>query len=308
MKNEFVVDVIIPTYKPDENFKALIDKLEKQTYPIRRILIMNTEEKYFPMKEFETLPNLSVYHVSKEKFDHGGTRDLGASMLDGDILVFMTQDAMPENNRLIENLVKPFADPEVGAAYGRQLAADDCREIERFTREFNYPEESSIKSKEDISRLGIKTYFCSNVCAAYRKTDYVKLGGFVKNTIFNEDMIYAGKLIQSGKKIAYTAEATVIHSHNYGNIDQLRRNFDLAVSQKDHPEVFGGIKSEKEGMKLVKKTADYLLEKKKPWLLIDLVVKSGFKYLGFFLGSRYKSLPKWIILSCTMNKEYWGQA
>ena len=112
------------------------------------------------------------------------------------------------------------------------------RLIERYTRSFNYPDAPSVKTKKDLPKYGIKTFFCSNVCAMYRAENYWRLGGFEKKTIFNEDMIFAGKIILNGGGIAYVPEARVIHSHNYGNIEQLRRNFDLAVSQAEHPEIF----------------------------------------------------------------------
>ena len=151
----------------------------------------------------------------------------------------MTQDALPENIFLLSALLKAFSDPEVGAAYARQLPKKDCSEVERYTRRFNYPEESRTKSAEDLPELGVKTFFCSNVCAAWRRDTYLKLGGFEKKTVFNEDMIFAGRLIQAGGKIAYCADARVIHSHNYHAVQQFHRHFDLAVSQTMHPEVCG---------------------------------------------------------------------
>ena len=123
----------------------------------------------------------------------------------------------------------------------------------------------------------------------YRKSVYDRLGGFEKHTIFNEDMIFAGKIIQDGGSIAYVAEAQVIHSHNYGNMEQLRRNFDLAVSQAQHPEIFSMAKSESEGMKLVKQTAAYLVKKRRPWLIAGLIVKSGFKLIGYRLGKHIRN-------------------
>ena len=132
--------------------------------------------------------------------------------------------------------------------------------MEKYTRSFNYPEESRIKGKEDLPILGIKTFFCSNVCAAYKKEIFEKLGGFVERTIFNEDMILAGTMIKQGGKIAYCAKAKVIHSHNYSAFQQFHRNFDLAVSQTMYPEVFGGIRSESEGIKLVKKSLSYCIK------------------------------------------------
>ena len=59
---------------------------------------------------------------------------------------------------------------------------------------------------------------------------YEALGGFSRRTIFNEDMILAGQMVQAGYKVAYAAEARVIHSHNYSGLQQFHRNFDLAVS------------------------------------------------------------------------------
>ena len=217
----------------------------------------------------------------------------------------MTQDAMPVNEYLIEELVKAFDNEKIAAAYARQLPNSKCNVIERYTRAFNYPEQSRIKSLEDLETLGIKTYFCSDVCAAYRKSVYESLGGFEEKTIFNEDMIMAAKIIQSGGSVKYVAEAKVIHSHNYNCKQQFQRNFDLAVSQVEHPEVFQNIKSESEGMRLVKNTMTYLIKIKKPWLIIKLILQSAFKYMGYCLGRKYSQLPMWLIKKCTMNQRYW---
>ena len=162
-----------------------------------------------------------------------------------------------------------------------------------------------VKTKADLDRLGIKTFFCSNVCAMYRRSIYEKLGGFVKHTIFNEDMIFAGKLIQEGYAIAYVAEARVVHSHNYTNRQQLHRNFDLAVSQADHPEIFAMAKSESEGIRMVKATAAYLISQRKPYLIPVLGMRSASKLLGYRLGRSYQKLPENIVLHLTGNKSYW---
>lgn len=300
------VDVVIPTYQPDKKVVLLLRKLLQQTFPVHEIHIINTESGIFP-EEIMSLPEkVRITHIPREEFDHGGTRDRGMRESEAEIVVFMTQDALPVNDCLIEELIRPFEQSDrIAVSYGRQLPDADCRVIERYTRTFNYPAESCVKSKEDLKQLGIKTYFCSDVCAAYRKEVYEVLGGFEKNLIFNEDMIMAAKMIHAGFKVAYAAEARVRHSHNYTCIQQFKRNFDLAVSQADHPEIFGEVHSENEGIRLVMKTAGYLLHVKKPWLVGELVVKSGFKFLGYRMGKRYQKLPLWLIQMCTMNKGYW---
>ncbi|RHP53007.1 glycosyltransferase family 2 protein [Clostridiaceae bacterium AF31-3BH] len=299
------VDVLIPVYRPDGKLTELLKRLKMQNYPIHRVILMNTEEKHFPAELTGIWDRVEVYHLAKEEFDHGGTRDRGVRMSTADLVVCMTQDAMPADETLIEELVKPFDDPEVWAAYARQLPNEDCREVEKYTRSFNYPEQSMVKTKEDLDRLGIKTFFCSNVCAAWRREKYLELGGFVKHTIFNEDMILAGTMIKQGGKIAYCAKAKVIHSHNYSAFQQFHRNFDLAVSQTMYPEVFGGIRSESEGIKLVKKSLSYCIKIGKPWLMIQVVTQSAGKFLGYKMGQQYKSLPMWLILRCTMSPSFW---
>ena len=305
--NDIKVDVIIPAYHPGKEFSALIERLMKQTMPVHRIIVMNTEETFWKKDLEEKYPIIEVHHLTKKEFDHGGTRARAAELSDADIMVFMTQDAMPADKNLIENLVRALNENgNIGAAYARQLPNAECSFVERYTRSFNYPEKSVVKTKEDLPVYGIKTFFCSNLCAAYKKEIYQELGGFIRKAIFNEDMIYAGNLIQKGYGIAYAADARVIHSHNYSCMQQFHRNFDLGVSQAEHPEIFEGVPSEGEGIKLVKKTISYLVKKGKIWLIPGVIMQSGCKYAGYLAGKKYRKLPKKVILWCTMNREYWN--
>ena len=303
------IDVIIPVYKPGKELFTLIERLENQTVAVRQIILMNTEEKYFEQLVYGTRfleqhKKVKVYHLSKREFDHGETRRRGVKKSDAEVFVMMTQDAMPADDYLIENLTAPLQG-KVAAAYARQLPNENCNLTERYVRSFNYPEQSCVKSLEDLPKLGIKTYFCSNVCAAYRREVYEELGGFVHHTIFNEDMIYAAGAMKAGWKIAYAADARVIHSHNYTNKQQFHRNFDLGVSQAQHPEVFSGVASESEGKKMVLQTAKYLWGNKMAHKIPALLMQSISKYAGYLLGKRYESLPRSWVLAFSDNKEYW---
>lgn len=304
------LNVIIPTYKPDKKFLMLVERLEKQTIKPDRIIVMNTEQKYFDRLIYgthfqEEHKNLEVYHISKREFDHGRTRHLAMKKADSEFVLFMTQDAVPADEKLIEELLQGFSEENAAVVYARQLPDKESGIIERYTREFNYPPQSIVKSGADIEKLGIKTYFCSNVCAMYKKDIYEEMGGFVRHTIFNEDMIYAAEAIKSGYKIVYKAEARVIHSHNYTGKEQLKRNFDLGVSQADHPEIFAGISSGTEGRKLVRQTADYLKKSGNRRLTGRLYVQSGCKYMGYLLGKNYKKLPKKLVQRLTTNRAFW---
>lgn len=306
------VDVIIPTYKPDRKFWDLMEKLAHQTVPVNKIIIMNTEQKYFDRLTYGTsfskqYKNVQVKHLSKREFDHGRTRNSGVRCSEAPVFVMMTQDAVPADEFLIEELLRPLEQENVAVSYGRQLAEENCPEAEKFTRNFNYPPEKAVKTKEDIEKLGIKTFFCSNVCAAYKRDVFDALGGFVRHTIFNEDMIYAANAIRAGYAVAYQPEARVYHSHDYSCMEQFHRNFDLGVSQADHPEIFAAVPSESEGIRLVKMTIAHLKEKKLWMQIPGVIVKSGFKYAGYQFGKHYKKLPKKLVVKCSAkaNRDYW---
>ena len=306
------VTVLIPTFRPDRKLNELLRRLSKQTMLPSRVLLMNTVEGdedgqlTDSVDEFrDCFPVLSVFHVDRKEFDHGGTRHLGMSFADTELVLCMTQDAIPKDRHLISSLAKWFDDPLVAAAYGRQLAAKGCSPEERFTRSFNYPETSRVKSKEDLEELGIKTFFCSDVCAMWRRETYFEMGGFERRTIFNEDMILAGKMIRAGYRVVYDADAQVWHSHSYSCVKQLKRNFDLGVSQAEHPEVFSMASSTGEGIKMVEQNAAWLLRSGNVIRIPKLVLDSGCKYIGYFLGKRYRKLPRKLILKLTDNRTYW---
>ena len=307
-------DLIIPTYRPDDTFCLLLQKLQEQTFVVHRVIILNTEEKLwkeavekYPIEQSLCgLPcEYTLYHISKEMFDHGGTRMCGVKHSDADIVIFMTQDAVPADKNLVANLVKGLEEEDTAVCYARQLPNENCRIVERYTRSFNYPDESRKKGKADIEEMGIKTFFCSDVCAAYRVDLFHKLGGFESPVIFNEDMFFAAKAVFAGYYVKYEAEAKVIHSHNYTVRQQFHRNFDMAVSQAEHPEVFDGIKSENEGIKLVKQTAAHLVKQRKIYMVPKLVYQSGCKYIGYRMGKMYKKLPDKVVKWCSMSPGYW---
>lgn len=306
------VDVVIPVYKPDDKFKQLLQMLACQTVKVNKAICMYTktdDEDVFPEYDDEKINALpiEVHYLNKDEFDHGKTRNEGFSHSDADIAISMTCDCIPDDVCLVENLIAGLMNDNAASCYARQLPSDKSSLQEKYSRAFNYPDEDRIKSKADIETMGIKAFFCSNVCAAYRKDVFDSLGGFPLSTIFNEDMIYARKVLDNGYNIVYKADARVIHSHDYTNMQQLRRNFDLAVSQKMHPEVFGGISSESEGIKFVLAAGKYFVKNGNPFYIVPFVITTAYKYIGFKLGKKYDSLSDKTIRRLTMNRPFFDK-
>ncbi len=299
------VDVIIPSWKPGEKFLRLLSMLEKQTWPVGKIIVMNTEKAFFPAAA-TAFHKIEVHHISKDQFDHGGTRNAGVSYSRAPYFLMMTDDAVPRDRFLIERMVGAMkSDKRIGAVYARQLATRESGFDERIARIFNYPPRSVTKDSGDLPALGIRAYFQSNVCCLYRRDVFEQVGGFLPHAIFNEDMVYCASMLRLGYASRYAADAKVYHAHRYTGFQQFRRNFDLGVSQAQHPEVFEGIPSEGEGLRLVRRSVYIILKKGRFRLLPVLFWRCACKYAGYVLGKHYKSLPAFLPGFLSMNRSYW---
>ena len=124
--------------------------------------------------------------VPRETFDHGGTRTMAAKRSHGEIILFLTQDALPCDGESVARLIKAFEDPAVGAAYGRQLPHPGETPFGAHLRLFNYGELPYVRSYEDRKRYGIKSAFLSNSFAAYRRSALEEIGWFTERLILGE--------------------------------------------------------------------------------------------------------------------------
>ncbi len=306
------VDVVIPVYKPDKKLQMVISRLMGQTIVPSNIFLIHTrssEDDWHTeqlLQEVQTeYPAVQVVSIAQEEFDHGGTRDMAMHLCKSQYVLMMTQDAMPKNGKLIENLRNAQGE-KISVVFARQEPAKDCRIIERYTRTFNYPAEShSAMEKAAQTNNGIKSIFCSDVCAMYDRIAYEEVGGFPGKVIFNEDEIFAAKSLKAGYDIRYEAQAVVIHSHNYSGVQYFKRYFDLGVSQADFSYIFNEYHAEDEGIRLVKQTFRYLMKRKSYFDIPVLFYHSGMKWIGMKLGKMYRKLPDKIIMKCTSNKAYW---
>jgi rhamnosyltransferase len=249
---------------------------------------------------------IAIHTIPRAAFNHGGTRQMAAGMLaDAEFVVFLTQDAILATPDAIANLLAAFDDPAVGAVCGRQLPHRDAGPIAAHARYFNYPGVSSVRTAADIPAQGIKSAFLSNSFAAYRKSALLSVGGFPADVIFGEDMCVAARMLMSGWKLVYRADAAVHHSHDYSMRQEFRRYFDIGVLHAREPwllEKFG--RPEGEGMRFVRSETAYLW-KHAPHLLPSAWLRTLLKLAGYRLGKAEAHLPLWLKRRLGMLHGYW---
>ena len=254
------VSVIIPTLNAGEELNVLLSMLLCQKYPAEEIIVVDSSSTDNTVSVCQRYEQVRLLSVQREEFDHGRTRDMAFRQSHGNVVVFLTQDAIPADDCFLGRLVAPLEDKTIAVSVGRQLPKPDATRMEALIRSFNYPETSFVRSQKDIPSKGIKTFFCSDSCAAYRRDIYLLLGGFPNPLMTNEDMFFAAKAINGGFRIAYTADACVFHSHNFSLRQQYRRNFLQGYELERHRELIGNVSLSREGKKLVMAVSSGLLK------------------------------------------------
>lgn len=298
------VSIIVPTLNAESTLKLLLASLKHQTVSGEIILVDSSSSD--KTVEIGRSFGAKIITVSRDEFDHGGTRTAAGKAACGEVLIYMTQDVQLVNRHAVENLVKPFFDSNVGATYGRQLPHPDATPFAMHLRLFNYPENSYLVDLKDRQKYGIKTPFLSNSFAAYRRKVLEENGWFREKMIMGEDMYAGAKMLLAGYKISYASDAVVYHSHNYTLAAEFRRYFDIGVfheMEKWMLDSFG--KAEGEGIKFARSEVDFLIRKRKFHLLPEVAMRNGLKYLGYLLGRNYKSLPLTIISKLSMHNNWW---
>lgn len=302
------IALCVPTYNAGNKWQDWIAAYQSQLLKADKVIVIDSSSSDNTAK-LAAESGFLVHSIPKSDFNHGGTRNQAVEFAKSfaDVVVFMTQDAILASPDSLANLLAPFVDPEVAAVCGRQLPHHEATPLAVHARYFNYPSDSRVRTMADISALGIKTAFMSNSFAAYRLSVFDKLGGFPDNTILAEDMYLTAKMILSGYKVAYCAEATVFHSHNYTLKQEFQRYFDTGVFQQEQKWIqqkFGRAASE--GKRFVLSELKFL-SIKSPHLIPKAILSTCAKWLGFKLGHYYYRLPyKWC-RAFSMHKGYWNK-
>ncbi len=248
--------------------------------------------------------------IDPRTFNHGGTRQMAVERWcdASDFVIFLTQDAVIEGPAALQSLLSAFSDTAVGAAYGRQLPHVGASPFEAHMVLFNYGCESETRSLADAARLGIKAAYISNSFGAYRTFALRACGGFPRHLIFGEDAFVAVKLLLSGWKVRYCADARVRHSHAYTIRQELQRYFDSGVLHAQVPELtdnFGG--AEGEGLRFVASELRFIA-RHAPRLLPQIPVRNAAKYVSYRLGRIFERLPRSLCRRLSMTKVFWEPA
>jgi len=305
------VSVVIPTRNAGSDFPRLLDVLPAERLPGPEGVAGAAEVLIVDSGSTDGTPDVArqrgirVMGIHPSTFDHGGTRNAGARETGGEVIVFMTQDAMPDTPGFLGALTEGLGtDDGPDAAFARQVAGPGADPVELFSRAFNYPEEPALREREDLARIGLRACFFSNTASAVSRASFERLGGFREPIITNEDMEFAYRLLTSGGSIAYRPRARVVHRHQTTLGRRFSRYFDIGAFLSSIPELRAS-GAGTEGMRFLAFELKALIRSGRvlwvPYALLDAAAR----FLGVNLGRGQAVLPRAVVRVLSARPEFW---
>lgn len=216
------ITLAIPTLNAGPLLAEVLAAVERQPHAreLERIAIDSGSDD--GTRDVLRAHGFAVDEIDRSTFDHGAVRDSMIGSATGDVVVLLTQDAVPADERWLDALGACYDDPQVGAAYCRQIPRADCNPfIARRLREWTAGKgervvqepcsDAEFSGLEPMQRLQRCAY--DNVAGSVRRSAWRAVGGFGRRP-FGEDVAFGKQLILGGWRIVYEPRSAVVHSHN----------------------------------------------------------------------------------------------
>lgn len=279
------IEIICPVYNAEKYIKNLDTSLKKQKkVDISKITYILTESSDNTENILKDISS-SYKKIKKSEFSHSLSREQVAMESKADILVFITQDIDIRIDTWLQKLVEPIINNECVASFSRQLTKYD--NIEKYTREKNYPDKSYIVSKDDIESMGLRAFFFSDASSAIKTDIFKKLNGYDgKKLPISEDMYIAYKIINNGYKIKYCADSVIYHSHKFTLKQLYKRYYDtgLFFAQEKYLDKY---KTNKTGGGLAIYILKRAIQDKNFKVLLRFLPDMAVRFLGMKIGKIY---------------------
>lgn len=247
-----------------------------------RVLLLNSSSDDGTVELAEDM-GVETLVIPRDTFNHGASRELARKHLGTDIVVMMSPDVYAESPEFLGVLVEPIVTGAASVSYARQLPHEGAPILEQLPREYSYPEQSELRSIDDLPRLGPRLFFCSNACAAYSSSALDAIGGFPP-LLALEDTIATARILRNGGKVAYVAQARVRHSHSYPLWSETRRYFDVGVVRGMYrDELLPTVGDEANGLGLMRFVVGRLV-RAQPSLIPYALFQLTCRYLGYRIG------------------------
>ncbi|HMP90454.1 MAG TPA: glycosyltransferase [Kiritimatiellia bacterium] len=303
MKSPPSISVVIPTLNAARWLGPLIDQLsEQQPGPPDEIILVDSGSTDGTLEIASRFPVVKVLSVTQ--FSHGGARNYGIREARGDVVVLMTQDAIPKDGNWLARLIQPLESDEVAAVYSRQIPRDDASPMERFFLRDRFPDGPAVVRRHQGPEAPVypETFF-SNVSSAARR-DVWRRFPFDEKLLMGEDQQFARDTLMAGMALVYEPASLVYHSHTYSLTQTFKRYFDSVVAFRQLYQSHGTGTSARLGGGKVWPEIAYLF-RDYPWSIPYFIFYMGFKSAGVIAGHMADRLPPSWCAKLSLHPAWW---
>jgi glycosyltransferase involved in cell wall biosynthesis len=223
------VSIVIRVRNAGMDLKRCLSEIKKQLIPedtMLEFIIVDNESSdgsELIAKSF----GAKVVGITKQEFSWGRALNRGIAKTTGEIVILLSADAYPANEKWLIEMLKPFEQDNVAAVYGRQIARKDAPVDERVRIEKKFKSEKQVYKFDSVnvsqSSQGMPV---SNACAAIRKNLWQNLQ-YDEDIVAGEEGIWSYEILKRGYSIVYQPDAQVYHSHREGPLRMAWREWEL---------------------------------------------------------------------------------
>jgi len=215
------VSIVIPVKDGARYLERLLSAVREQSGDAIELLVIDSGSSDGSV-ELAHAGGATVHEIAPEEFGHGRTRNFGMEIASGEIVCFLTQDAVPAPGWLGAHLAAFELDPKVGAVYGPHLPWPDTSPM--IARELDEFFASMSPNGEPVQQRAGDLAFLSNVNAAYARACWEEIR--FEDLAYAEDQAFGQAMLTAGWVKVFHPAAAVRHAHDYGPIEFARRYFD----------------------------------------------------------------------------------
>lgn len=215
------VSVVIRCFNEEHHIGTLLEHVYRQTVRDPQVIVVDSGSTDGTLGVVSRFP-AQLVHIQPDDFTFGHSLNEGCRAATGEYLVIASAHVVPCGTDWIERLIAPFADPRVALVYGRQMG--DYRT--NFSEHRQFAKQFPATSNPDQ-----RTPFCNNANAAVRRSRWLE-HNYDEALSGLEDLDWAKWALGAGHRVAYSAEAGVVHVHEETPAQIKRRYMREAMALK----------------------------------------------------------------------------
>ncbi|MFT4758997.1 MAG: rhamnosyltransferase [Saprospiraceae bacterium] len=196
------ISIIIRCLNEGKHIGRLLEGIQKQTHQDVEIIVVDSgsrDETLTVARQFPT----KIVQIKPEDFSFGYAINVGCAAATGDLLLFASAHVYPVHTDWLELMAQPFENKEIALVYGKQKGDHRNKYSEHQVFAKWFPEQSNANQKHP---------FCNNANCAIRRELWAQYP-YDETLTGLEDLAWAKNILVQNYRIAYQAEATIIHVH-----------------------------------------------------------------------------------------------